>query len=510
MAAVRAVAPYLGASTYTWTFVIGVMLAALSAGYYLGGGLIDRSPRPVLLYAVLLAAGVLCLVVPVAVRPVSRWLVPADLGVEDAVGHLRLASFIATLLLFAPPALLMGGVSPMVVKFLASADRVGGAAGRVFALSTLGSIAGTFATTFLMIPELGTRTTIGAAGGVLCLLAAGGLLFVRVPRTPAAAGGAAALAVLAVAGVLVPDAAAGPVKRGPGQVAEVESCYQYVRVLEGGEPREVILQINEAEEAYQSVATLGPEVLTGGRYYDYYSVLPLMLGAPERRRLRCAVIGLAAGTIPLQLRHFYPEGLEVVGVEIDPAVIELAREHFDLPVDEPWLEVVTADGRVWLNGAPDRGSYDLVVLDAFAQEYYIPFHLATKECFEEIRALLRPGGVVAMNACCYRPDDPLIKALGATLREAFGDAWRVQVQGYPNAVLFAVKGGEPSFGSLRAPPQNPAPEWEEVQRLARYVGSSAARITAEDPGRILTDDHAPVERLIDHTFVRESRAAMGD
>ncbi len=506
MAAVRAVAPFFGSSAYTWTNVIGVMMAALAGGYYLGGRLADRVPRPVVLFLVVLGGGVLAALVPLAVRPLARFLLPVGLGVEDAMGHLNRASLLATLLLFAPPTLLLGGVSPITIRLLARPDQVGGAAGRVFASSTVGSIAGTFLTTHVLVPGLGTRLTFSLAGLVLCAVGLAGLLLAAVSMRLRAAGGAAAAAAALLAAL---SAGAGPVKAGEGQIVEAETAYQYVRVCERGDPAVRLLQINEAEEAYQSVK-LADSVLTEGRYYDYYSLLPLLLGAPERGHLDSLVIGLAGGTIPAQLRRFYPAGLRVTGVEIDPGILAIARQHFDLPAESDWFRSVVADGRAYLNGLPRTEAFDLVIIDAFANERYVPFHLATREAFAEVRDRLRPGGILAMNVAGYRPDEALVNAITSTVADVFGRAFRTWVQSYPNFVVFAVKGGEPSFGRLLRPPSLPGMDGTALRDLARYAATSTAPIDPVPGAFILTDDHAPVERLTEESMAREWRAAMGE
>ena len=506
MAAVRAMAPYFGASDLIWTNVIGVILAALAVGYFIGGRMADRRPVPGLLYGVVLCGGLLALLVPLLLPGLSRWLIPADLGLESAAGHVYRASLVATLLLFAPPVLLLGGVSPITIKLLAGKDDVGNAAGRVFAAGTLGSLVGTFLTTLHLIPWLGTRPTILVAGGTLTITALCGFVLFSISKKGTAVGGtgAAALIILFLSG-------SSAVKAAPDLIEEVESAYQYVRVrdvIEYGESVRM-LQINEAEEAYQSVIVSGSH-LTGGRYYDYYAVLPLLLGAPERARLDCLVIGLAAGTIPRQLRHFYPGGLKVVGVEIDQKVIDLGRKYFEMPADEDWLETRVMDGRVYLKAAAAKPSFDLIIIDAFAQEYYIPFHLTTKEAFTEAFSALRDGGVLAMNVTAYRTDEALLSAIEQTVASVFGRAHRVEVEGYPNCMIFAMKGRHPPFGRLASPPTDGPAEWDELSRIARNVAATSATILPRSNGLILTDDRAPVERLTDELVERESKAVLGD
>jgi len=507
MAAVRAVAPYFGQSNYTWTNVIGVILAALAVGYYFGGRFIDRYPRPGLLFTILLVGGLLALVLPMLVRPVSRWLMPADLAVEGAATVFTLASLAATILLFAPPILLLGMVSPMAIRLLAVPGGVGNASGRIFAASTVGSLLGTFATTFVLLENLGTRSTMALAGAVLAGTAVVGLL-ISVAGRPGKGG--AVVGVILAAGLAVGGANAGPLKCNPGQVEEVESSYQYVRVLDETGPDGVtvrMLQFNEAEQSYQSVLIPG-RVLTDGRYYDYYAALPYLFPPDGRRDLDVLVIGLAAGTIPRQLREFFPRGLSVTGVEIDPAVLELGRKHFGL-VEGDWLRTVVMDGRAYLNGADAERRFDLVVIDAFAQEYYVPFHLATREAFEAAKRRLNPGGIVAMNVAAYRADSALLVSIESTLAHVFGRAWRTKVAGYANFMVFAVKDEEPQFKRLFDLPRDGGPEQGRLNGIAAVVRTATSAV---DPvaDLCLTDDHAPVERLMDRSVRRESRLILGD
>jgi spermidine synthase len=506
MAAVRAVAPYFGQSNYIWTYVIGIILAALSVGYYLGGRLIDRVPRPAVLFGILLGGGVLALLLPLIVQPVCRWLMPAELAVEGAADLFNKASLAATLILFAPPVLLLAMISPMAIRLVAVPGQIGDASGRIYAASTVGSILGTFATTFVLIEAFGTRMTIGIAGGVLALTAVVGLLLLG--RTKVSATVSAA-ALVAVVSLLFGAASAGPLKTHPGQIEEVESAYQYIRVIEEVADGELarMLQFNEAEQTYQSVALPG-KVLTGGRYYDYYSVLPYLFPEAQRKNLRVLVIGLAAGTIPRQLHEFFPEGLEVTGVEIDPAVVRLGQKHFDMPENAPWLRTVVADGRIWLNGAPKGEEYDLVIVDAFAQEYYIPFHLATREAFEAAEKRLRKGGILAMNVAAFRRDSRLLGSIESTVAHVFGKAYRARIEGYANYMVFAMKDDQPKFKSLFTLPRGRSPAADQLWEIARFVGAGATEVNPTE-GLCLTDDHAPLERYMDMEIRGENRRVLG-
>jgi spermidine synthase len=391
----------------------------------------------------------------------------------------------------------------MAIRLLAAPDEVGKASGRIFAASTIGSLLGTFGTTFVLLEAFGTRATIGLAGGVLTATAVVGLLIAVATRAGRATAAAGVVLALALG---IGAANAGPLKDKPGQLAECETAYQYVRVLTENGVR--MLQFNEAEQSYQSVAIPGT-VLTDGRYYDYYAVLPYLFPSDRRRDLDILVVGLAAGTIPRQFREFFPGGLSVTGVEIDPAVLRLGREHFEMPTDSDWLDAVVMDGRAYLNGAEPSKTFDLIVIDAFAQEYYIPFHLATREAFEAARARLKPGGILAMNVAAYRADSSLLVAIESTLAHAFGEAWRVKVRGYANYMIFGVRDGKPMLFRLDDLPRGDTAERRALRRIAGIVRTATTEAKPLQ-NLCLTDDHAPVERLMDRSVQRESRLILGD
>ncbi len=522
MAAPRLFAPWFGTSHPVWTNVIGVVLAALAAGYALGGRLAARNPG-------LAAAGVLLLLGAAASALGARFgsavaagTLPQGVDLEGVQSLLLKGSLYATIVVFGPPMVLLGMLTPVVVEILSADRRAGNAAGAVLGLSTTGSIAGTFLATHVLLPDFGTRATMyGAAGALaacgLALLLAGGR-----PRGPTAAAGAAAL--LAV--LLAPTGAGGwirpPAEDGRVEVlAEFESAYQFGQVrevsLDGG-GRERLLTLNEGVNTYHSVWR--PEgVLTGGRYYDLYPSLPLLAGIRPGEPLRVLVLGAAAGTQARALHHFFGEGqdLRVDAVEIDGAVVAAGRRHFDLPESAPWLRIHVMDARAFVACVARDGEYDLVLVDCFSDEYYLPFHLATEEFFALARRRLRPGGLLAYNAFAYRADDPLLRALQGATARAFGRAWRVPLAGYPNFVVVARNGDEPvpweGFAARAEEGAFPAfaarPEGRAALALAAEAFRRAVPMDAGAAVERLTDDRAPVERLADRAVAREEGALPG-
>jgi len=523
MTTVRVLQPTFGSTTYVWTNVIAVVLAALAAGYAIGGRIADKKPSASLLYGVLALGGLLVAATVPLATPVSQWLLPVDVPLENVTSFLMKGSLAATLILFAPSTLLLGIVSPMAIRLLSDAG-VGRAAGRVFAVSTVGSIAGTYLPTLWLLPEFGSRMTLLVAAGVLVVPAAVGLLL-------SAGRSGAVLATIAVVGWTGTRAFAelrpnrGDPKLAGGGTAVVreerESPYQYLTVRDDrlpGPPPSTIRQltINEGVFTYHSLAIEG-SVLTGRRYYDDYALLPLLLDVPKGGKLRAAVVGLACGVTPHQWKHFWGDvyDLRVDGAEIDPVVLELGRRHFFDPEywrdADSWLTAYAMDGRQMLAAAPTGTTYHMVVVDAFAQELYIPFHLGTREFFELCKRRLVAGGVFAMNVYAYRPDSPNLAALENTLATVFGRCLRVRQQWGGNFVLIATNADLPADttrllagpAQARFGPRTDVAEWKDLIAQGAWIPDNATVVVPDAAKMVLTDDHCPLESMTDRFVARE-------
>jgi spermidine synthase len=524
MTTVRVLQPSFGSTTFVWTNVIAVVLAALAAGYAIGGRVADRRPSAALLYGLLAAGGLLVAATVPAATPLCRWLLPVDVDYENVTSFDQKGSLVATLILFAPSTLLLGMVSPLAIRLLADAG-VGRAAGRVFAFSTVGSIAGTYLPTLWLVPAFGSRMTLLVAAAMLVVPATMGLVLFSGWR-------GAPLAVAAIVGLTVtrafadtrPDRGAPVLARGGRAVvlAERESPYQYLTVRDdtgSGDAANTIrmLTINEGVFTYHSVEVLG-RVLTNHMYYDDYALLPLLLDVPKGGELRAAVVGLACGVTPHQWRHFWGDAydLHVDGAEIDPEVLDLGRKYFHLPsADENWLRALAVDGRRMLDAAPPGATYHMIVVDAFSQEMYIPFHLGTREFFELCRRRLAPGGVFAMNVYAFRPDSPNLTALENTLATVFGRCQRVKQWWPGNFLLIAKNGAEPADlwrlfpapAAARFGRREGVAEWDELLRQATWVPEHTTVIEPDPAKFVLTDDHCPLERMTDR-FVDEQEAEI--
>lgn len=489
----RVLAPTYGNSIFVWGSLIGVFLGALSAGYWLGGLLADARPRWGALAAVLVGAGVLVWAVPALIVPVV-----ALAGTGPRSGPLLAATG-----LFFLPSVLMGMVSPYAIRLHGAAEgHLGRTAGRLYALSTFGSIFGTLGTAFYLVPLTGVADLVRWLGVGLVLLAGLALVAGRQWRRAGAALLVGALALAAAPGgpaaLVAPGLPAGDLGTETGYSGErlqvvyrVDSLYHHIRVSEGAGARFL-----RFDNSWQSGMALDDPFRSVFDYTDYFH-----LGFALRPQARdVLVVGLGGGLIPKQIWKDYPDA-RVDAVEIDPAVVAVARRYFGLP-DDPRLQVHVQDGRRFL-AATDR-RYDLIVLDAYYADA-IPFHLTTREFLELTQSRLKDGGMVAAN---------VIGALSGPKSALFASFYHTLAQGFPERYVFA-------HGWARDPRS------EVLRNLIVFAGDRRTLTTAEvgeavaaagrrgmpaaytsrgadllngSPdlrlARLLTDDHAPVENLL--------------
>ena len=475
IAASRLLAPYFGSSTIVWANLIGIVLAALALGYWLGGRLADRRPEPRLLGGIVLAAALWVSVTPFVARPLLDATVSS---LDDASAGAVIGSFFAVLLIFAPAVVLLGMVSPFAIRLaISSVETAGAVAGRFYALSTAGSLLGTFLPALVVIPLVGTqRTLLGTA--VVLALSSSLLLGPRVLVV------AAALAAL----VAVPP---GAVKAEPGLLHEQESRYQFIQVVERDDGRP-LLSLNEGIAVHS--VWRQDTVLTGG-VWDAFLALPPLLGRPLES---VAILGNAAGTTARALGVFYPAAT-VDGVELDPAVSDVGRRFFGMD-DNPRLTVHDVDARPYLRHTDEH--YDLIVADAYHQPY-VPFYLATREFFRLARDRLEPGGILALNVASVPGDTSLLDGITGTLTHEFD-----QVAVWPalrfNKIVLAFDEPVPRDELTERLEAGP----ERLEPLRELLARQLVPVT-EQAERPWTDDRAPVEWVTDRMIV-EYAASGGE
>ncbi len=468
IAAARLIAPFFGASTIVWANTIGVVLVALSIGYWWGGRLADRNPQLRGMCLLTLGAAALLTIVPLVSRPFFGVSVKALDSIEAGA---FIGSLFAVLLLIAIPVVLLGAVTPYAIRLsVDDLEHSGRTAGRLYAVSTAGSLAGTWLSALLLIPLVGTQRTFITFAIAVAIVAAAGMRgrWILAPILLALA--------LAIPVGTVKAAENGRV------IAEVETDLQYARVIERGDGSR-ILELNEGQAIH---SLYKPGSYLTGRYWDGLLVAPF--SALDQAPSSVAILGNAAGTAARSYGHFFPDA-RIDGVEIDGALTDLGRRYFDL--GGPNLTIHTDDARPWLRRSDDR--YDVIAVDAYRQPY-IPFYLATTEFFDLVADHLNPGGVVIVNVGHPGENDDLETTLGRTLNQSFATVLRDPIE-EANTLLIGTDA--PASAEHLFALRNQLPS-----ELRNQAVIEAARIEPRLPGgRIYTDDLAPVEWLIDKSIL---------
>jgi spermidine synthase len=481
----RLLAPYFGTSLSVWGVLIGLVLIYLSIGYVLGGRLADRRPSPDLLFQLTAWAGLWIGLIPLIAYPI---LLQSQQGFAELSVGLVLGTLLAVVLLFAAPVILLGCVSPFAIRLLLRDVQSGGnTAGAVYALSTAGSILGTFLPVFWLIPTFGTRPTLVMFSVALLGLSVAGLW----PRTltdlwPRRWVFAVFLVIVLAGAFLLPHGIKPP--EVGTLLYEKDSAYHYIQVVQNGSKTELILNEGQAIHSIYDPTSL----VTGGPW-DYF-----MLGsyfrpaqAQEPRPRKVAILGLAGGTAARQMTAAYGTSVDITGVEIDPDIVDVAHRYFHL--DEPNVHPVVQDARYWL--ATQGGRYDLIAMDAYRQPY-IPFHLTTKEFFQLAADHLTPGGAVVVNAGRTATDYRLVDALASTMAAVYPNVFLVDVPSFSNTMIFGTSEPTAMQDVLHNLDLAHEPLVDQVAATAVGPGDGNLRVSTYH-SQVFTDDLAPVERLID-------------
>lgn len=494
LTASRLLAPYFGSSTFIWASLIGLTLTFLSLGYYLGGRLADRRPDPQLLFLLAVVASLAIAAIPIVARPLLSESLEAFRQLDAGAFY---GSLVGTLLLLAPPITLLGFISPYAVRLqLTSVADAGQTAGSLYALSTVGSIAGSFLPVLILIPLIGTAATFVALALALVIPALAGLVALRARRIGLVA---ALIALLLPALAVAAPGGIRPPERGV-LVHEQESAYNYIQVVDEDGQRALILNDGHAVHSLYD-----PQRLLSGGPWDYFMAAPLLVDDGEAANPRNALlIGLAGGTVARQLTAAFGP-IPITGVEIDPEIATVGREYFGLD-DLPNVDVVVADGRYALKTLDQ--SFDLIGVDAYRQPY-IPFQLTSREFFQEVSDHLSPNGVAVVNAGRTATDYRLVDTLAATMRDVFPYVTAIDVAQYNNTILVGsnapLSAGTLASRSEQLPATSPG---REVVAWSLSSGNIRA-IAPEQNALIFTDDRAPVEMVIDQMIFDAARELTG-
>lgn len=457
----RVVAPYLGASTYVWTSIIGVVLASLSLGYWLGGNWADDRPA---LHKLAPIFGVAA-----ALVACTGWLSSvAGVLVQMNTLPLEIEASLTALLLFAPTATLLGFISPYVTRLhVQSLATVGKQLGSMAALSTIGSIVGTFLAGFWLIPLLGTEhlllilSLILMGRGMVC--AASGKKWVMM------------LVICVVVSLLV---SLRQITLQRSSLIDVDTAYSRVRIIKTTETatgRPLIQLSTGAGEAQSAMYLDGDEyVFTYTKLMDVFKVVQ---PAPKQ----VLILGGAGFTMPKHLLQWHSEPAVTV-VEIDAGMTELARQYFGL-TDHPRLTVKHTDARTFLAASDQQ--FDVILVDVFSHGYGIPFHILTKQSLIEFRRHLHPNGVMVVN---------VIGAPQGAHEELVGSTYQTLQTQFPIVTLFSTHPNSPT-------------DIQNVILVATSADISTDQFLASEygtflltqpplRGRVLTDDYAPMEAMV--------------
>ncbi len=475
MAGSRLLAPYLGTSIVVWTALIGVILASLSLGYWLGGKFGDRTPTAPKLARIILGAAAFVMLAAL----IQSSLVPA---LAAAGLPLEVSAVLAALLLFTAPSVLLGMVSPYIIQVKLARlkntgqDTTGAVMGRFFALSTLGSILGTFLGGYFLIALVGSHMILYGVGASLVISA-----LLCAPQQEK-------MTPLALLGLAVGMMIFLHTHRNtePIQGLSIDTRYNHLSIAEGrlaASPRPMRFLITDPGSIQSGMYLDAPQELA----LDYTRHYALAWHAVPGAK-RFLMLGGGGYSVPKHLLHTMKD-MTVDVVEIDPGITEAARNYFALP-DDPRLTIHHEDARIFLNkhAVSQPGSYDVIMGDTFTSSYNIPFHLGTVECARQIHALLQKDGVFACNIISAVTGDKgkVFRAIRSSFAAVFPQVHTFQVNSsargdnVQNIMILALK------------TPRPLPlAWNDDLRA--LLATEWTQPIADDTPA-LTDDYAPVER----------------
>lgn len=499
-------APYFGTSRLVWANVIGLTLIYLAAGYVLGGRLADRKPELRVLCATMAAAGLFVAIIPVVSRPILGWSL---VRFTTRGGGVLFSSLFGVLALFSVPVILLGMVSPFAIRLdMQDVRAAGSTAGGISALSTIGSILGTFLPTLLLTPLIGTRRTIDLFAVLLLLASLPGVCSSR-------RGSVGAVTAALVLGSILLFAPAGAIKPLTGEgnqlLYEGESLYNYIQVVShpSGRGESICLMLNEGRATHSIYTTAfaqsrNPTDLLTNSEWDFFNVAPYFYPRRGKSGVRSlALIGLGAGTLPKQFLAIYGSQARVDGVEIDPQIIKVGRSFFAMEDQDPrypHYHTYVQDGRVFI--ALSNRTYDVIAVDTYRWPY-IPSHLTTREFFETVRRHLTPDGVAVLNASSGIAGQ-LGDALASTMKAVFPQVFLLDTPGAANTLIIGVNrsvgDGIENFTANYARMHDPT-----LRRImaAALHSEGAGPAVREWKARtnVFTDDWAPIEWIMDRWMV---------
>ncbi len=489
MSASRLIGNVYGNSNLVWASIIGLILIFLAAGYFIGGKLADRYPTVTFLYQLLGWGGFTTGLIPLVSQPILHI---ASQAFDELNLGILFGSFSVVLILFTIPVTLLGMISPFAIRLLVMDRQSSGqTAGRLYALSTLGSFLGAFIPVLISIPIIGTYRTFYAFGLLVCLTCLIGAWKYGAKRRIIFGG--MAIFLLGCLFFL----GGKPLKSSYGQIYESESAYNYIQVLENNGYR--YLRLNEGQGIHSIWHK--DELFFGGPWEQFLAAPFFNLSADgevyEPRNIqRIAIIGLAAGTTARQATAVFG-AIPIDGYEIDPEIIEIGKKYFGMEL--PNLNAIAQDGRWGIAHSPYR--YQLIAVDAYRPPY-IPWHLTTVEFFQILSDHLSEDGVVAINVGRAPNDRRLIDGFVGTLSAVFPSIYVMDLPDTFNSIIYATKTHtqvENFYQNLLAFYQRQDIHPLLIEVMQRFV---IYQQPVPQSKVVFTDDRAPIEWMTNQLMLR--------
>lgn len=476
LGASRLMAPYFSSSQIVWTIIIGTIMIAMALGNVIGGRMADKHKTPDRLFIWLFAAATWTMLIPLF----GKFIISGTalvLALFVTKNYLVVAAFVSAILVFVFPLMVMGMVTPNLVKYAVSnLEENGRTCGIIEACNTIGSIIGTFLPTFVTIPYVGTSMTFIIFASVLYAVCLAYFFFRKKKRAVCSAVTAIALVIgLASSNI-------GTAFWADNIVYEGESIYNYLRVEDTDDS--LIFSTNVLF-GVQSIKNKEPGLT--GMFYDYQLAGAVMTGAGENDDVSVLILGLGTGTYASQCDYYF--GLkDIDGVEIDQSIIDLSHEYFSLP---ECVNTYAEDGRAFI--ARTYRKYDVIAVDAY-QDITIPFQMSSVEFFTEVKNHLNQDGVLTLNMNMFTSDEGGINDyIIGTVSNVFENVYTVRAG--DNLVLFASNDFD---CKLRLEEKLDSIEDIRLRSFMSRVQRDCEAVEKSD--YILTDDKAPVELLSMHAL----------
>jgi spermidine synthase len=473
-----------GNSNIVWAGVIGMTLFYLMIGYFLGGRYADRHPSFHNFYKLVAWGALSAGIVPMIAVHLLRFAAVAMQRIDIAVSF---GAAVGVAILFVIPMTLLGSIPPFAIRL--SVHKVSGsgqASGAIYALTTVGALLGTFGPVLVLIPRIGTPATIIVYAAALVLAAMAGAVLTEGRSSLRYAWMPFVLILIGLIGLQ------GPLKPHPSGTEllyERETPYNYIQVIEFPDQTRWLL-LNEGLATH---SVYHPTKIATGQSWDYFLAGPYFNSPPfgPDRVQKIAILGLAAGTVARQYTAVYGP-IPIDGVEIDPGIVEVGRQYFEMTM--PNLNVIVEDARFALQGL--GSGYQMIGIDAYRPPY-IPWQLTTLEFFTEVREHLADDGVVVINVGRTHEDRRLVEAMTATMLEIFPSVHTMDVHLAFNSILVGTV--QPTRSENIAENLAALVLDQDLDPLLFSSIELAVRtlVTTAASDLVFTDDRAPVERLSD-------------